>query len=143
MGKNRWRYFGIFVFGFFAFLELGDLFGMLSASRAGQANLNLLGISRQQGSLRPVILAILASGILPASLATAYALVRGVAWTRYSAGITAVLFYAYGAYQVFGGFVQLSSNPTAVLFTGIMYILLGVVANWIGQMARPTSRRAR
>ena len=138
MEKKRWRFFGIFVFGFFAFLEIGDLFALLSG---GQVNPTLAEPAAVQGSVRPVILAVLAAGIIIASLATAYALLTKAAWARYTAVATSALFFIYGIVQILGGFIFRGSNQTGLIFAGIMYMLLGVVANWIGTAAQPMPRK--
>ena len=138
MEKKRWRFFGVFVYGFFAFLEIGDLFALLSG---GQVTPDLAETSAAQGSMRLVIIAILSVGIIIASLATAYALLTRAGWARYTAGITSALLFIYGAVQILGGLIFQGSNQTGLIFAGIMYILLGMVANWIGTAAQPLPRK--
>jgi hypothetical protein len=86
--------------------------------------------------VRLVILAVLAIGIVVASLATASALLTGAGWARVAASTTAALLFVYGAVQIVSGFLFMSSNQAGLIFAGIMYILLGIVANWIGSMVQ-------
>jgi hypothetical protein len=142
LGKKRWRFFGVFVFTFFAFLELGDLFGLASGIRSGQASASLPSVTAEENPVWLVFLALLALGLVLASLATAYALLTNAGWARYSAGVASALFLIYGVFQILGGFLFQDHNQTGLIFTGIMYILLGVTADWIARMGRPLARKA-
>ena len=83
-----------------------------------------------------------AIGIVLASLATASALLSGAGWAKMAATITAGLFFLYGVVQIVSGFLIQGGSQAGLIFAGIMYILLGVVANWIGSMVQPAPNKS-
>ena len=85
--------------------------------------------------MRLVILSVLSLAIVFSSDLVIVGLLRRFAWTENAARAVGAIFVLYGGYQVVSANVQLTKNQTGVMVAGLVYVLIGALAVWIGARA--------
>lgn len=131
---KRWA--AILVFIFFSIMEFLDLAGLVSGiSQPGLYEVSS-GLRDQEGLFRLLILSIFSLGIGIVALLTATGIFRRKSYSHITAGITAILFISYGWYQIASAIIQLTSNQIGVVTAGIIFILFGVIASWLGNQTK-------
>lgn len=138
-----WRLVGVIVFSVFALMEVGDWLGLLPGYSDPNQYARLVGLSLEEEIFRLIMLSSLAAGIVVCSVATVVSLFRRARTARFTSAFAGSLFIAYGLYQLFAGMFQLRANQQAVLIAGVIYLLVGVVAIWLGRKAYRAARRER
>ena len=135
MKLQGWRLGGVIAFAIFAVMELGDWAGLIPGYANPTQYAELIGISPEAESVRLVILSVLALSVAIASLATVVGLVTRAPWTLLAVRATGGAFVVYGAYQIISALTQLGKNQTGIAVAGIVYILIGGMAAWVGSRA--------
>lgn len=138
-----WRLAGVVVFSIFALVEVGDWLGLIPGYSDPDQYARLVGLSLEEEIFRLIVLSSLAAGIVVCSVATVVSLFRRARTARFTSAFAGGLFIAYGLYQLFAGMFQLRANQQAVLVAGVIYLLVGVFAIWLGRKAYRAARRER
>lgn len=131
-----WRLIGVFAFSFFALLELGDLLLEFLPGDPGLNGANeLAGLSVNEQILRLVLLSVFAGSLFAASLATVISLFRRARTARYTSVVVGLLSVGYGIFQIASGLIWVPVNPARLIGVGVLYVLFGPVAIWLGRQA--------
>jgi hypothetical protein len=117
-------------------MEFLDLAGLVPSLRQPGLYVVSFGISDQEGLLRILILSIFSLSIGVSSLLTAIGIFRRKSYSHLTAGLIGILFISYGLYQITSTIIQMTNNQIGVIAAGIMYILLGVIAAWLGNQTK-------
>jgi hypothetical protein len=114
-------------------MEGSDFIGQLVGFSNPALYASMLGVSLEDERVRLVILAILSIGVTFFSFATVWGFLRRKSWGRLAATLTAFLFIFYGLFQLMTAFTQLTRKQIGSVFAGFIFILLGLICEWMGR----------
>jgi hypothetical protein len=123
---TKWRFIAAAIFIFFTIMELGDWFGQtqnyakLTTTSPGALFTDLIGM---------ILPSLFALGIALSSALTAYGLLLKRRWVMRSATAAGIFFILYGLNQILSAVLNI--NPTGIVLTGVIFIVLGSICRWL------------